>query len=175
MNIHSKLPCRDKVDLRRFLRLCTDNSTELRQRSCIPRTASSRLRCDCCGCCTSTWGARSAYDLSGDPQLRKDRQSGQRMGCCTKPVRYPIPRAVQQMTRQSRMGYPSNTEFRTFPTLAPHLRAPCMQGALKIIIYCYTLVQVLRSAYAADASETCSSFSVLGSFSFGTPPPSTPL
>ena len=43
-------------------------------------------------------------DLSRHPQLRESRAVRQRMGCRTKPVRYPIPRPVQQMTRQIRMG-----------------------------------------------------------------------
>ena len=36
--------------------------------------------------------------------FEKSWQMRQRMGCRTKPVRYPIPRTVQQMTRQNRMG-----------------------------------------------------------------------
>ncbi len=41
------------------------------------------------------------------------------MGCRAQPVRYPISRTVQQMTRETRMGQPSYTEFRILPaTLA---------------------------------------------------------
>ena len=35
------------------------------------------------------------------------------MGCRAQPVRYPISRTVQQMTRETRMGQPSYTEDRT--------------------------------------------------------------
>ena len=38
------------------------------------------------------------------------------MGCRAQPVRYPISRTVQQMTRETRMGQPSYTEFRILPT-----------------------------------------------------------
>ena len=37
------------------------------------------------------------------------------MGCRAQPVRYPISRTVQQMTRETRMGQPSYTEFRILP------------------------------------------------------------
>ena len=37
------------------------------------------------------------------------------MGCGPKPVRYPIPRTVQQMTRFNRMGQNPYTEFRILP------------------------------------------------------------
>ena len=37
------------------------------------------------------------------------------MGCRAQPVRYPISRTVQQMTREIRMGWPSYTEFRILP------------------------------------------------------------
>ena len=37
------------------------------------------------------------------------------MGCRAQPVRYPVPRTVQQMTRETRMGQPSYTEFRILP------------------------------------------------------------
>ena len=47
---------------------------------------------------------RNQANLSRDPQFREGWQMRQRMGCRTKPVRYPIPRTVQQMTRQNRMG-----------------------------------------------------------------------
>ncbi|MDA9979902.1 hypothetical protein N9E38_00515 [Yoonia sp.] len=43
-------------------------------------------------------------DLSRHPQFREGWQMRQRMGCRTKPVRYPISRTVQQMTRQTSMG-----------------------------------------------------------------------
>ena len=39
------------------------------------------------------------------------------MGCRAQPVRYPISRTVQQMTRETRMGQPSYTEFRILPPL----------------------------------------------------------
>ena len=39
------------------------------------------------------------------------------MGCRAQPVRYPISRTVQQMTRETRMGQPSYTEFRILPKL----------------------------------------------------------
>ena len=39
------------------------------------------------------------------------------MGCRAQPVRYPISRTVQQMTRETRMGQPSYTEFRILPVL----------------------------------------------------------
>ena len=39
----------------------------------------------------------------------------QRMGCGPKPVRYTIPRTVQQMTRFNRMGQNPYTEFRILP------------------------------------------------------------
>ncbi len=38
------------------------------------------------------------------------------MGCRAQPVRYPISRTVQQMTRETRMGQPSYTEFRILPS-----------------------------------------------------------
>ena len=49
------------------------------------------------------------------------------MGCRAQPVRYPVPRTVQQMTRETRMGQPSYTEFRILPLvrladqIKPHL------------------------------------------------------
>ena len=58
---------------------------------------------------------RDKADLPRHPQLRESRAVRQRMGCRTKPVRYPIPRTVQQMTRQNRMGCASYTEFRILP------------------------------------------------------------
>jgi hypothetical protein len=39
------------------------------------------------------------------------------MGCGTKPVRYPIPRTVQQMTRFNRMGQNPYTESRILPKI----------------------------------------------------------
>ena len=42
------------------------------------------------------------------------------MGCRAQPVRYPISRTVQQMTRETRMGQPSYTEFRILP-IHPHI------------------------------------------------------
>jgi len=42
-------------------------------------------------------------DLSRNTHLREGWQMRQRMGCRTKPVRYPISTRVQQMTRQNRM------------------------------------------------------------------------
>ena len=44
------------------------------------------------------------------------------MGCRAQPVRYPISRTVQQMTRETRMGQPSYTEFRILPRRAGGLR-----------------------------------------------------
>ena len=38
------------------------------------------------------------------------------MGCRAQPVRYPISRTVQKMTRETRMGQPSYTEFRILPS-----------------------------------------------------------
>jgi hypothetical protein len=46
-------------------------------------------------------------NLSRDPQFREGWQMRQRMGCCPQSVRYPIPRTVQQMTRQTCMGWAS--------------------------------------------------------------------
>jgi len=42
------------------------------------------------------------------------------MGCRAQPVRYPISRTVQQMTRETCMGQPSYTEFRILPE--PHAK-----------------------------------------------------
>ena len=39
-----------------------------------------------------------------DPQFRKGGSLRQRMGCRPKPVRYSLPRTVQQMTRFNCMG-----------------------------------------------------------------------
>jgi hypothetical protein len=41
------------------------------------------------------------------------------MGRRTKPVRYPITRTVQQMTRQICIGLASYTEFRILPAIRP--------------------------------------------------------
>ena len=53
------------------------------------------------------------------------------MGCRAQPVRYPISRTVQQMTRETRMGQPSYTEFRILPgTLVhPKLSSQVRRGA----------------------------------------------
>ena len=42
------------------------------------------------------------------------------MGCRAQPVRYPISRTVQKMTRETRMGQPSYTEFRILPISLIH-------------------------------------------------------
>jgi len=47
---------------------------------------------------------RNQVDLSGHPEFREQRQVRQRMGCRPKPIRYPIPRTVQQVIRFNRMG-----------------------------------------------------------------------
>ena len=47
---------------------------------------------------------RHQADLSGHPQFRKGGSLRQRMGCRPKPVRYSLPRTVQQMTRFNCMG-----------------------------------------------------------------------
>ena len=49
-------------------------------------------------------GRRHQADLSGHPQFRKGGSLRQRMGCRPKPVRYSLPRTVQQMTRFNCMG-----------------------------------------------------------------------
>jgi hypothetical protein len=47
----------------------------------------------------------------------------QRKGRCPQSVRYPIPRTVQQMTRQISIGEASYTELRILPSVAVHLDA----------------------------------------------------
>ena len=50
------------------------------------------------------------------------------MGCRAQPVRYPISRTVQQMTRETRMGQPSYTEFRILPILAASVPSSFMRS-----------------------------------------------
>jgi len=49
------------------------------------------------------------------PKFRAQRQVRQRMGCRKKPIRYPVPRTVQQVTRFNRMGQSPYTKFRIVP------------------------------------------------------------
>ena len=63
----------------------------------------------------STRDIRDQTNLSGHTQFREKGTLRQRMGCGTKPVRYPIPRTVQQMTRFNRMGQNPYTESRILP------------------------------------------------------------
>jgi len=54
-------------------------------------------------------------DLSGHPRVFESQAGRQRMGCCPQSVLLPIPRTVKQMSRQTRMGLSSYTEFRILP------------------------------------------------------------
>jgi hypothetical protein len=53
-------------------------------------------------------------------QFSPDWQMRQRIGCRAKPIRYPIPRMVQQMTYSNRMDEAAYTDCWKLPTAKPH-------------------------------------------------------
>ena len=75
------------------------------------------------------------------------------MGCRAQPVRYPISRTVQQMTRETRMGQPSYTEFRILPEqLLAAMTPDALDSENQTIIQSYTC-QI--SVSGQTATESC--------------------
>ena len=80
------------------------------------------------------------------------------MGCRAQPVRYPISRTVQQMTRETRMGQPSYTEFRILPAILDPERLQQMTREARLGPPSYTEFRLLPTLVRSVPTAISKSF-----------------